>query len=688
MAYVLGVYVGGHDVGACLLRDGEIVVAIEEERLTRVKHAVPADQRSHWFWYNFRWGYFPWASVTYCLETAGISLDQLDAIVVPQNDWFSVDWGGFLPIDRKKIIVADQPAGGTHHFCHALSAFHASPFEKAAVLVVDADGSAIVTADGSSASEAETGYFFENRKGNYKEIFKNRYTAEMLGSSPSDKTAADRWGGIGLMYEFVTVALGFKNRTIEIGDPGKTMGLAPYGRPNAELAESWVGRDGFHLDFSKFYEFARRSGVYEFFFTNEEQLGLLARDGQGQFARDLAYKVQIETEQAMVHLAEQLKRATGAANLCLAGGVALNSVTNGIIHSKKIFDRVFVQPCAADNGQAIGLAYYGHLQLSGGPIKPIRHAFGGRTYPAEGIHRLLEDCGIRYRKLPDDQALAEDAAEQLADSRILGWVQGGSELGPRALGHRSILADSRPLRMKDVVNAQVKFREGFRPFAPSVTAERANEVFELEGESPYMLIVAPVRKAWADRVLAVTHVDGSARIQTVDREVDPLYHRLISAFGERTGVPVVLNTSFNLRGMPIVESPKEALQCFLYTAMDVLYLGPYRVEQPTAAELFPALSPRWEFNASRSLSGGKPLLQLRFAPMNRKVKPRTLSIPMIEGVDMEALCSKIDGKHSIALALGATGPEDAARTRAGLNFVKKLLRDGALRLRFEPLGWL
>ncbi len=678
MTLILGVFNHGHDPGACLLRDGEIVVAIEEERLTRVKNGIPASFRYLWPNFNALFGYFPWASVTYCLRAAGVSLHELDALVVQGlDDFCKVDWAGLLPIDPSKIIIADEPPGGVHHYSHALSAFYASPFDHAAVLVVDGIGS-----EDERGGESETGYLFETRGASPREVFKNRYQIEPL-HAPGDPA---RWGGIGMMYMVVSMALGFRSRVTGFDDAGKTMGLAPFGRPNADFEAPWIRHKGFQLDFSSFLEFARSSGLWDTYVNEEKGSGMLANEGHfGQQAKDLAFKAQLETERAMVHLAEQLKRETGASNLCLAGGVALNSVANGIIQNSGLFERVFVQPAAADNGQAIGLAYYGHLKLSRAPIKPMRHAFGGRTYSDLEILGFLDSCGITYRALPDDAAVAKEAAADLAASKILGWFQGGSELGPRALGHRSILADPRRPEMKDIVNARVKFREAFRPFAPSVLAERATEVFELRGgDSPYMLIVAPVRKEWIERVPAITHVDGTGRIQTVEREVDPLYHALISEFSKLTGVPVLLNTSFNLRGMPIVETPRDTLQCFLYTEMDTLYLGRYRIEPPRPSELFPALRRRWELVVSQAQPSGEKRVEIRFSPLRRNVKPRAIPVPAIAGVDMEHVCRGMDGTRSLGVALETAGPGAAVPDRIVevVRFIKLLLREGAIGLRF------
>jgi carbamoyltransferase len=425
--------------------------------------------------------------------------------------------------------------------------------------------------------------------------------------------------------------------------------------------------------------------VWEQFVDSECGRGSRAKGEFNQREKNLAFKVQLETETAVLRLAQRLKKETGAKSLCLAGGVALNSVSNGLLQASGMFENVFVQPAAADNGQAIGLAYYGHLMSSPIPIKPMKHAFGGRSYSNADIKGLLDRCGVACRDVGEDEELAAEAARDLAGSKIVGWFQGGSELGPRALGHRSILADPRGAEMKETLNARVKFREAFRPFAPSVLAERADEIFDLHGkESPYMLIVAPVRPRWAHVLPAVTHIDGTGRVQTVDRAVDPLYHALVSRFGELTGVPVVLNTSFNIRGMPIVETPLDALQCFLGTGLDVLYLGRYRVEQPRPFELFPEILPGCELSAESGESRESRQRQMGL-PRREGEDARALIVEPIAGVDLDVLCRMLDGKRSLAAALepSLTDARGGDRTlMEATSFVKNLMRHGYVRLHF------
>jgi carbamoyltransferase len=674
MTTVLGVYLA-HDLSACLLRDGEIVCHIEEERLTRVKHGTPVSVRGLWKTFHGKFGYFPWASVRHCLEAAGIGLEEVDVIALPEGAT-SRAAASLLPVrGDQKIYYSEEPAGGVHHYRHALSTFFGSSFESAAVLVTDGDGS--FNADGH---EAESGYHFHGRDGRYTDVFKNRYKLTPL----ADGTAV--MGGLGWTYENVSAILGFVDTHFgDMADPGKTMGLAPYGRPGALPEPAWIRSDGFRLDFSRFFAWLESSGLSRLIKFDDRSRALIQNERDvPQYAADLAWRVLHELERAVLELAGRLHDATGERNLCLAGGVALNSVANGLIVARGPFEQVFIQPAAADNGQAIGIAYQAHLALGGGrTIAPIRHAFGGRAYGDEEIRALLDDCELDHEELPGDEALAQSAAARLDAGAIVGWFQGGSEYGPRALGHRSILADPRPAAMKNRLNYRVKFREPFRPFAPSVLAERASEVFELRGPAPYMLVVAPVREAWRARVPAITHVDGTARVQTVDRAVDPRYHALISAFAARTGVPLVLNTSFNLRGMPIVETPRDALQCFLYTEMDVLYLGRFEVVMPPAGKLCPALAKGWTVRVDQTHAGARTTTRARFW---NEAERKEVALP--DDPRVWKMCSTLDGRRTLREAVawsgqeGAEGSEDRRRAE---ELVRRALRAGALALKLGKL---
>jgi carbamoyltransferase len=683
---VLGVYLG-HDLGACLLRNGEIIASIEEERLNRFKHGRPNDVAGLWPHFSGKFGYFPWASVCYCLEAAGLMIDEVDLITVGDALWASAaeeTIGNVIPVkDKRKIVFVNEPCGAVHHFHHALSGFMASPFEEAAVLVVDGDGNS-----NEDGYEAETGFYFASRDGKHREVFKNRYTDTRIPLS-----------GIGWTYEQVTYLLGFSNRKIFLAEPGKTMGLAPYGKPRPEFDAPWITYDGFRLNFTGFHHWLKESGNESRVLSGGDGLAYVA-NRFSQYGADLAFKVQTELEKAVLHLATELQRATGARTLCLAGGVALNSVANGVVLKSGRFERIFIQPAAHDGGQAIGLAYHGHLMLTADRadvpymaakvkrngtrnaalIHPMKNAYCGRSYEQNEIKELLSHTGLDFAEVEED-ALIECAASDLACRKIIGWVMGGSEIGPRALGGRSILANPDRAEMKDLLNSRVKFREGFRPFAPSVLLEKASEVFELDCESPYMLVVVPVRRSWANRVPAVVHVDGTARVQTVDRKVEPRYHALISAFERHTGIPLVLNTSFNLRGMPIVESPYDALQCFLLTDMDALYMGRFRIDQSAVRCIVAAKTAGWEFSEKRDLDTGALTLTCQSYEHGKMLtcnfNARTL-----------ALVANLDGRLSIEAAYRqVSGGCDDAGLREVTLAVQWLAREGALDLKLGTVSF-
>jgi len=666
---VMGVYLG-HDLGACILRNGEIAVMIEEERLNRYKHGRPNSVAGLWPQFSGKFGYFPWASVSYCLHGAGLGIDDLDLIAVGDDIWGSGTAdviAEVLPVkDRRKIVFARTPENSVHHFHHALSAFFASPFEKAAVLVIDGDGS-----ESAGGYEAESGYYFENRRGDHEVIFKNRYTEAHVPR-----------GGIGWTYEHVTQLIGFASPDIYLADAGKTMGLAGYGEAVEEFAGPWIRAKGFELDFSAFHQWLE-SHAYADLIASEKRRKLIP----SRFAKNLAHKAQRELEGAILELARELHRRTGAVSLCLAGGVALNSVANGRILREGRFESVFVQPAANDAGQALGLAYHAHLMMQNRPgrefdgegIKPMRSAFTGAPYPEAEIEQFLQSCGLPLERCDSESELVADAAKQLADGRIVGWFQGGSEVGPRALGHRSILAHPGLPKMKDHLNRQVKFREPFRPFAPAVLRERANDVFELLGDSPYMTFVAPVRREWRTRLPAITHVDGTARLQTVDQDTNSRLYELIRHFEKITGLPVVVNTSFNLRGMPIVETPKDALQCFMFTEIDRLYLGNYIVERPPFQSIQLGWGDGW-----RLMHVFRPGVQ---EPEIVVEQVRTGKRERV-GVDRDVgrVLRAIRGKGSLAdMVLEALAGQPDSVMPGVWPIIAKLLRLGALSLRLGEI---
>ncbi|ACU37802.1 carbamoyltransferase family protein [Actinosynnema mirum] len=557
-----------HDRSACLIRDGEVVVAIEEERLDRMKH-------SEGFLVH---GYFekltktlPMRSVTYCLDAAGVGIDEVDLVVGnrPLHDGAVRRLLRELPLrDKGKLRELPQPS---HHLAHAWCAYATAPFDDTAILVVDGIGSRL-----PGTGRLEKHSFFHARDGRVTPVAGTSYDADFSTV------------GLGLFYEFFTAKLGFVTRWGHPGfgvfgcggylEAGKTMGLAPFGRPRPD----W----GPLLEYDGDDVTARMSTLEESYAkwleAEGEEFSAAGREAwRTPFAEDVARKAQDELEEAMTHLARRARELTGASRLCLTGGVALNSVANQRISAEGLFEQVHVSPPAGDAGIAIGAAAYGYHELLGGRRRGRFTTAGvGRHYTEQDVDRALAGVGDRVRSRRAD---VREVARLLADRRIVGWFHGGSEIGPRALGHRSLLADPRHPGMLDYLNTVVKHREPFRPYAPSVLAEHAGSWFDLRGDSPYMLLVPEVLPARRALVPAITHVDGTARVQTVERSVNPLFHEVIQEFHALTGVPLLLNTSFNDAGEPIVETPEDALRTFLRTEIDHLYLGGRLVDKPGRA---------------------------------------------------------------------------------------------------------
>lgn len=562
--YVLGINLS-HDRAACLVEDGRIVVAIEEERLDRLKHSEGFIIHGH---FEKLSKVLPMKAVTYCLDTAGIGIDDVDIVVGnrPLGDGAHERILRELPIrDKSKIHELPMPS---HHLSHAYAGYLASPFEQAAVLVVDGVGSRV---PGTGRIEKHT--IFDGEGTTLRPVHAETF--------PEDWSEV----GLGLFYSFFSARLGFVTRWGHptFGDfgcggyteAGKTMGLAPYGRPRPDWAPLLTVKGG---------NVSARTEDLE-----QAWADWYAADGAGYdpkakgswdhpFAKDVAFKVQQETEEAMLHLARHAHELTGRNKLCITGGVALNSVANQRIAAEGPFDEVYILPPAGDAGNAIGAAYYGYYTLAGGTERhALRSGSTGRSYPEQEIEQAVRDAGD---KLHSRTATVEEVAELIASHHLVGWFQGGSEIGPRALGHRSMLADPRHPEIRDYLNEVVKHREVFRPFAPSVLHEAAEDWFDLQGDSPFMLLVPDVLEDRRSQVPAITHVDGTARVQTVESEVNPRYHRLISRFAELTGVPLVLNTSYNDAGEPIVETPADAVRTFLNTELDHLYIGDLLLTKP------------------------------------------------------------------------------------------------------------
>jgi carbamoyltransferase len=537
---VLGIGGSHHDFCACLVEDGEVISGIEEERLARVKVAFglgPRLQRC--------------LASQYVLNEAGVGIDDIDLIVA--NDFLNPVYTVRLP-DRIKWIG--------HHISHAASTFYSSPFDHSAVLVIDGRGSSVERPDGLFG-ETITYYRADERQFATVAARTGRVT---LTDTRSEDPYED---SVGWMYEAVSKSLGFIGPG-GMGEPGKTMGLAAYGGPRYVEA---VG-DTFWLADGEFKQ------------SNAEQIRLrdliareLAAAGnerlRAEVKADFAYAVQVQTENIVLHLARWLHKQTGETRLCMAGGVALNSVANFKILEDTPFEDLHIVPAAGDSGTALGAALYGYHQIAGQAWAPSSHPFSpylGRRYDAAEIARAVAEAGDQVSaEFPGD--LDELVAAELDAGSIVGWFQGRSEMGPRALGNRSILADPRPASMKDKINEKVKHREHFRPFAPVVRQHRQADYFATDIPAYYMLLVPRVLAEQQNVIAAVTHVDGTARLQTVSKELNPRLDSLLAAFERRTGVPVLLNTSFNDKNEPIVETPQDAMRCFLSTDIDILVLG-------------------------------------------------------------------------------------------------------------------
>jgi carbamoyltransferase len=583
---ILGLSGYYHDSAACLVAGGEIIAAAQEDRFTRLKHDAA----------------FPARAVDYVLREAGVTADAIDHVVFYEKPFLKFDRMlethlAFAPGGLRAFLAALPPwlrtklrlpreirraLGGRlrreivftrHHEAHAASAFFPSPFDEAAILTIDGVG------EWDTATIA-------HGKGNRLALLKT------LGFPHS----------LGLLYSAVTFFCGFKVNSGEY----KLMGLAPYGRPRfadailAHLVD--LKADGsLALDLS-YFDFC--AGLRMTAKKMETLFGGPPRTPESPITQremDLAASIQHVTEEAVLRMAREARRLTGARHLCLAGGVALNCVANGRLARAKIFDGIFVQPAPGDAGGALGAALFVHHQLLGHPRAPagrdaMRGALLGPAFRDAEIQPVLDRAGVRYERLDDEAALLRTTAAALAAGEIVGWFHGRMEFGPRALGARSILADPRDPAMQSRLNLRVKFRESFRPFAPAVLAEDAADYFELDRESPCMTFVADVRPALrraptaADTALvhdpdlrkraavarstipAVTHVDFSARVQTVDAARHGRFHRLLVEFKRQAGCAVLINTSFNVRGEPLVCTPDDALRCFLATEMDVLVL--------------------------------------------------------------------------------------------------------------------
>jgi len=588
--WTLGISAYYHDSAAALVRDGEIIAAAQEERFTRKKHDAG----------------FPLHAIKYCLGGAEISLSDIDQVVFYDKPFLKFErlletYVAFAPrgfrsfvmampvwikekLFQKKMLIdqlkeidpnfsQERLLFTEHHLSHAASAFYPSPFDKALILTMDGVGewatTTVMLGQGNTITPLKEIHFPHS---------------------------------LGLLYSAFTYFTGFKVNSGEY----KLMGLAPYGKPKyAELIRRHlvdIREDGsFRLNMDYFNYCTGLTMTNKRFHDLFGRGPRQAADEITQLDMDLAASVQAITEEIVLKLAKNIREEYQLENLCLAGGVSLNCVANGKLLQRDLYDNIWIQPAAGDAGGALGAALTGYYLYGENERKvqlddAMQGSYLGPNYSNEELSKRLDHLGAKYHSITEE-ALIDQAAQSLSQEKVIGWFQGRMEFGPRALGGRSILGDPRSTKTQSVMNIKIKYRESFRPFAPSVLHEDVAEYFKLKNHSPYMLLVSPVaekhriplseedqKKFGIDllnvpksKLPAITHVDYSARVQTVHPETNPLYHQLISRFKELTGVGVVVNTSFNVRGEPIVCSPDDAFHCFMGTEMDELYIGHFRL---------------------------------------------------------------------------------------------------------------
>lgn len=594
-SYILGISAFYHDSAACLLRNGEILAAAQEERFSRKKH----DHR------------FPALAIEYCLSEAEISTEDLTHVAFYDKPWLKFErlletylmvapaglpsfiksmplwlkeklWMG--ETIKKEIGFSDELFFPEHHQSHAASAFFPSPFERAAILTIDGVGE-WATATWGTGSDNKIDLQFELR-------FPH---------------------SLGLLYSAFTYYTGFRVNSGEY----KIMGLAPYGEPRyvQAILDNLIDLkdDGSFRMNMKYFNYCQGLTMTSSAF--HDLFGGPPRKPESKISQremDLARSIQAVSEEVILRMARHVRKETSEKNLCLAGGVALNCVANGRILEERIFENIWIQPAAGDAGGALGAVMFVWHQVLENSRTPSAAAqkgsYLGPAFRSETISHWLNRDSIPYNRVNDEKERYSLLADLLASGKVIGWFNGRMEFGPRALGGRSIVGDARNSEMQTKMNLKIKYRESFRPFAPSVLAEDASDYFELDVESPYMLLVAPVREdrkvalAEADQELfgieklkvrrsdipAVTHVDYSARVQTVDGKFNKAFYDLLSTFKEKTGSAVLINTSFNVRGEPIVCTPEDAFNCFMNTEMDVLVLEDlvlYKEEQPANLNL-------------------------------------------------------------------------------------------------------
>jgi len=590
--YILGISCFYHDAAAALIKDGKLIAAAEEERFTRVKHDFD----------------FPENAIHFCLDYAGISNNDLDYVVFYEKPFhkferilmttlqnFPKSWKVFREamltwlgdklwvksIIKDKVGVEDKKIlFGEHHLSHAASAFYPSPFKEAAILTVDGVGEWTTATMGIG-------------KGTDIKLLKEIKFPHSLG----------------LLYSAFTAFLGFKVNNGEY----KVMGMAPYGKPRyidkiyenlinvASDGSFWLNMDYFTYHYSDERTFNSkfenlfgkpRPREMNFFTSNtrfpsyfgEKPSNYKELCQENEYYADIAASIQRVTEEILLKLVNSLHKETGMKNLCIAGGVGLNSKANGRILRESPFEELFIQPAAGDGGGALGAALHAYHGLMGKPRTFIlEHAYWGKDYSESEIKEFLDSNNISYEYFSDDDKLKDRIVDDLVDGKVVGLFQGRFEWGPRALGNRSILADPRSEEMKDIVNTKIKFREPFRPFAPVILEEKTSDFFYGDNiakqfTARYMLLVMPLKESKAETINAVNHM-GTGRLQTIREEWNPRYYQIVKKFGDATGVPVLLNTSFNLRGEPIVNSPSNAFNTFSKSGIDVLVLENFMIRK-------------------------------------------------------------------------------------------------------------
>ena len=579
---ILGINAFHGDSSASLIQNGQMVAAVEEERFTRIKH----------------WAGFPAESIRYCLQIGGIDATQLDHVAISYNPkanlnrklLFTLQQRPSLSslIDRfgkqsKSLGIRDSLAIACnisadlirapihsleHHSTHFSSTFFVSPFEESAIMSIDGMGDFVSTLSGSG-------------KGNQLQYFDRMHFPHSLG----------------YLYNAITLYLGFPN----YGDEYKVMGLAPYGKPEyLEEFRQIVYPQGDLMELNLDYFNHHKQGismnwdggvptVLPFHSEKLEKLFGVPRNPQDELTekhQNIATSLQAITEEIIFHMLNRLWERTKSDNLCLAGGVAMNSVANGKITQKTPFKQVYVPSGAADNGTCFGAAFYVWHQVLKQPRNfVLEHGYWGSEFSDVECLAAIAKQDLRSHYLPldqpsDRQAMLDKVVDAICEGKVIGWFQGRMEFGARALGNRSLIADPRRIDMRDIINLKIKFREKFRPFAPSILEESIGEYFEINESAPFMEKVFKIKSDKRSQIPAVTHVDGTGRLQSVSYKTNPLYWDLINTFAQRTGVPIVLNTSLN-ENEPVVRTPDEAIACFLRTSMDAIVLGSYYVERPT-----------------------------------------------------------------------------------------------------------